>query len=75
MKSCVIEIHVKVVCILPVQNSVYAILMLYYVKYFIRVYNLLFEYFVEWIPRFKVFVSVDRMKDYYYRISFHCYNL
>jgi hypothetical protein len=42
MKSCVIEIHVEVVCIAPVQNSVYAILKLYYVRYFIMVYNLLF---------------------------------
>jgi len=39
MKSCVIEIHVEVVCIAPVQNSVCAILRLYYVRYFIMVYN------------------------------------
>jgi hypothetical protein len=75
MKSCVIEIHVKVVCIAPVQNSVYAILRFYYVRYFIMVYNLLFEHFVEWIPRFKVFMSIDWMKDYYCRVSFQFYNL
>jgi hypothetical protein len=63
MKSCVVEIHVEVVCIAPVQNSVYAILRLYYVRYLIMVYNLLFEHFFEWIPGFKVFVTIDWMKD------------
>ena len=57
------------------QNSVYAILRLYYVRYFIMVYNLLFEHFAVWIPRFKVFVSVDWMKDYYCTVSFQFYNL
>lgn len=75
MKSCVIEIHAEVVCIAPVQNSVYAIVRLYYVRYFIMMYNLLFEHCVEWIPRFKVFMSIDWMKDYYCRLSFQFYNL
>jgi len=38
-------------------------------------YNLLFEHFVEWIRRFKVFMSIDWMKDYYCKKFFQCYNL
>ena len=75
MKSCVIQIHVEVVCIAPVQNSVFVILRLCYVRYFVMEYNLLFEHFVEWIRRFKVFMSIDWMKDYYCKKFFQCYNL
>jgi len=75
MKSCVIQIHVEVVCIALVQNSVCAILSLYYVRYFIVLYNILFQHLIEWIPRLKVFVSIDWMKDYYCRVSFQFYNL
>jgi hypothetical protein len=54
MKSCLSEIIVEVVCIAPVWSSAFAILRLYYVRYLIVVYNLLFEDFVGWIPGFKV---------------------